>query len=405
MNDLYPCNSLVPKIRLPLILAMVFGLATFFILADMIPIQIENGKKATALVHIDIAGTKKPNLRRRSPGTLLPGTRYTANGTAFCIDGAGWFITCKHVTDAASDGKVSLILNASEKDQAILEAKIVRTDQEKDLALLKVAGHGPFVALQLGKVDSLMETMHLTAFGYPFGEMLASVEGDYPAITVSSGAITSLRKKEGKLELIQIDASLNPGNSGGPVLDSDGRVVGIVDAGIQNVAINVAIPVNRLREFLLEPDVEFVAPTLTWENMSKPVKFKATMRRTTGGDEDYQAELVLTVAGIKNSVLMNNVTDSFSAEVVPVPPRKGPRLHPIETPNTVEYQIAVTRENKVLKVISGEIPIDGMPVSDTNITPSAAASIISGSKTIPVKVGTQTVLLPSIVVMLPFFVH
>ena len=73
--------------------------------------------------------------------------------------------------------------------------------------------------------------MPLAAFGYPFGRMLAADKG-YPAVSVNTGTITALRRKEGKLSTIQLDASVNPGNSGGPVVDKKGNLIGIVVSGI-----------------------------------------------------------------------------------------------------------------------------------------------------------------------------
>jgi S1-C subfamily serine protease len=331
------------KTRTQLILAVVLALTSIAVLADSNPSQIENGKNATALIRINVRN--KPSSPARgfpilpapgmpNPGVPMPGTTTPSkpapakqplvNGTAFCIDPAGWFITCKHVTDEASNGKVSLILNAGEKNQRILEAKVVRADKDKDLALLKVAGQGPFVALPLGKIDSLIETLRLTAFGYPFGEALALDENDYPSISVSPGAITSLRKKDGKLEMIQLDASLNPGNSGGPVLDPEGRVVGIVNAGIEGAAVNFAIPVSHLQEFLSLPDVEFIAPALTAENMNKTATFKASLLNVMGSDANFQAELILKAGSVLRKIPMKRDPNGFSAEGVPVPPLKGP---------------------------------------------------------------------------------
>jgi serine protease Do len=303
--------------RLLLISTTVFALAAICVLADLPSSQIENGKKATALVSIK-------NIKNQSRGIVSPETRSSANGTAFCIDAWGWFVTSKHVTDESADGKVNLILNANEKDQTIVEAKVVRTDKENDLALLKANEGGLFVALPLGKVDNLAETVRLTAFGYPFGEKLALDKGAYPAISVSMGAVTSLRKKDGKLEQIQLDASLNPGNSGGPVLDSEGRVVGVVNAGIRGAALNFAIPVNRLQEFLSVPDIKFIPPNLNTENIDKTITFKAGVLTVIGTNADYQAELALTFAGAQRKFAMAPAAGGFSAEAVPVPPRKGP---------------------------------------------------------------------------------
>jgi len=338
-------NPLRTRVRLHL--AMVLAMLSIAVFADLNPSQIENGKNATALIHINIrnkplglpsgqgrgsgrgagrGGSVLPTPGTPNPGLPVPGAATPAhvNGTTFCIDPAGWFITCKHVTDEASDGKMKLILNAGEKNQKIFEAKVIRSDKDKDLALLKVIEQGSFIALKLGKIDGLMETMRLTAFGYPFGEALALGDSDYPAISVSTGAITSLRKRDGKLEMIQIDASLNPGNSGGPVLNEEGRVVGVVNAGIEGAAVNFAIPASHVQEFLSTPDVEFIAPALTTENMSKTATFQASLLNILGSDANFQAELVLKAGTATHRIPMKREPNGFSAEGVPVPPHKGP---------------------------------------------------------------------------------
>ena len=79
--------------------------------------------------------------------------------------------------------------------------------------------------------------------------MLASDKG-YPSVSVNTGTITALRKKGGKLSAIQLDASVNPGNSGGPVVDKTGKPIGIVVSGMLLARLNFAIPVSRAREFL-----------------------------------------------------------------------------------------------------------------------------------------------------------
>ena len=75
-------------------------------------------------------------------------------------------------------------------------------------------------------------TASVTAFGYPLGTMVPHETGKYPSVSVNGGRITALTKGEDGLSLIQLDAALNPGNSGGPVLDHEGKVIGVVAAGI-----------------------------------------------------------------------------------------------------------------------------------------------------------------------------
>ena len=85
--------------------------------------------------------------------------------------------------------------------------------------------------------------MPLAAFGYPFGRLLAS-DNRYPAVSVNTGTVTALRRKGGKLSAIQLDASVNPGNSGGPVVDKNGNLIGIVKSGMPGARLNFAIPVS-----------------------------------------------------------------------------------------------------------------------------------------------------------------
>src|SRR6185369_9529242 len=92
-------------------------------------------------------------------------------------------------------------------------------------------------ALELGEAASLTETLPIVAFGYPFGSDLALGKSEYPNISVSTGRITSLRKEDGNIQRIQIDASLNPGNSGGPLVNSAGQTLGVVESGIVGTAV------------------------------------------------------------------------------------------------------------------------------------------------------------------------
>lgn len=186
------------------------------------------GKAATALVEVKEA---------------------RAYGTAFCIHSSGLFLTNEHVIRPAEKDALTLILNAGLKNQRILQAKVVRSDKELDLALLRVEDAKDLPTLSLGSNENLTELMEVVALGFPFGKALVQDKKDYPAISVSHGHVTALRHREGRLHRIQVDAVLNPGNSGGPVLDSQGQVVGIVVAGVLGSGVNFAIPVDVARRF------------------------------------------------------------------------------------------------------------------------------------------------------------
>ena len=85
--------------------------------------------------------------------------------------------------------------------------------------------------------------MPVCTFGFPFGDVLATSKHS-PAITVGKASISSLRRDDaGEPALVQIDGSLNPGNSGGPMVDVAGRLVGVAVATIRNSSgIGLAVP-------------------------------------------------------------------------------------------------------------------------------------------------------------------
>jgi serine protease Do len=130
------------------------------------------------------------------------------------------------------------------KSQRSIRAKALRADDKLDLALLKVDSDAGFTALELGKADSLVETAPVVTFGFPFGRRTTVGKETYPDMTVLPSKITSLRKDSGRLEGIQFDGQLNPGNSGGPLVDKAGRVIGVAVATVRGAAMNLAIPVG-----------------------------------------------------------------------------------------------------------------------------------------------------------------
>lgn len=219
-------------VRSPFLLLILIVSIGQFCRADIPPEVVERGKKATALV------------------VMQGGQGF---GSAFCIDPTGLFVTNHHVIENSPNPV--LVLSPGEKEQEFVKARVVRQDPVADLALLKVDGHGPFITLPLGEVSTLSETMEIAAFGYPFGKELALGKDQYPNVTISLGHITSLRKDKGVLKQVQLDASVNPGNSGGPVTNSKGQVVGIVVAGIMGSGVYFAIPVSDLQALVDKPTI------------------------------------------------------------------------------------------------------------------------------------------------------
>jgi hypothetical protein len=230
--------------------------------------------------HLARAQDQPAIIVRGKKATVLLSVGGRALGSAFCVDSFGLFATNAHLVQRFDpDISFTLAVEPGEKTQRELHCNVLRVSADQDLAILFTSSAASdLTTLQLGFSENLYETAPVTAFGYPFGRMLSEqgsgqpppfrrpafgrdlgepIIGDLPSVTVSTGHVTSLRTLNGSLQHIQLDASLNPGNSGGPVLDQSGKVVGIVQAGIYGSGINLAIPVEKLTKLLEIPQILF----------------------------------------------------------------------------------------------------------------------------------------------------
>ena len=279
-------------------------------LADLTPELLQAGKKATVLVEMSVAMHRK------------------GYASAFCIDASGIFITNAHVTDSAVNGKLTLVLNPGEKDQQVLQATVLRSDKTMDLGVMKAASTGPIPVLEVGSDDGLVETMPLTAFGFPFGEALSMDKATYPAISVNGGRITSLRKKNGELELIQVDAALNPGNSGGPVLDNQGRIIGIVQAGVPGSGVNFVIPVRRLQKFLEKPEVALTPTSIPYDQRHAEREFSVSVISLARPRPKFSVTLSLMAGGDTRNFVAQSAagSDTYTFKAIPVPAETGAKM-------------------------------------------------------------------------------
>jgi S1-C subfamily serine protease/regulation of enolase protein 1 (concanavalin A-like superfamily) len=153
-----------------------------------------------------------------------------------------------------------------------LPAKVVAFDHEGscDLAILQIRGvRNPPEPIPLVEAPEPALTMPLLIYGYPLGNLDAALDPSVhrnPSITVNKGSVSSLKRDRwNKLSLIQIDGSVNPGNSGGPVVDEKGRLLGVVVAKINNTNIGFAIPSSELSR-MLEGHLGPIALAMRGEN-------------------------------------------------------------------------------------------------------------------------------------------
>lgn len=160
-----------------------------------------------------------PELLRRFFGNnvQIPNQRMpqeqSAYGSAFFITKDGYLLTNHHVIADAS--KVTITLN----DRREIDAELVGSDARTDVAVLKVKG-SDFPALRIGDANTLKVGEPVLAIGSPFGF-------DYSASAGIVSAKSRTMSRENAVPFIQTDVALNPGNSGGPLFNRQGEVVGI----------------------------------------------------------------------------------------------------------------------------------------------------------------------------------
>jgi serine protease Do len=167
----------------------------------------------------------------------------TALGSGFVIDPTGYIVTNNHVIESATDIQVTTT------DGVDHPAKLIGADPKTDLALLKIEATKPMPYVQFGNSDKTRVGDWVLAVGNPFG-----LGG-----TVTTGIVSARSRDihEGPFDdFLQIDASINQGNSGGPTFDMNGNVVGINTAIFSpsggSVGIGFAIPSNLAKPILAE---------------------------------------------------------------------------------------------------------------------------------------------------------
>lgn len=157
------------------------------------------------------------------------------------------------VPPGASILELTVIFYSGTAKEQSLPAVVVADDAVNDLAILRAKGVADAPRpINFQQTPELRETMSVVAFGFPFGEKL-DLQKKNPAVTVTKGAISSLRGEGGQLEQVQLDLDLNPGNSGGPVVDEKGALIGVAVAKVMNTRIGFAVPVPKLHRLMQGP--------------------------------------------------------------------------------------------------------------------------------------------------------
>ncbi len=198
------------------------------------------------------SGSMPPDIARMVASATvridIKGDGFIAVGSGAIISNKGYVLTNQHVVDGATTITASLV------NGDILTAQVINTDVTRDLALLKLVTDRqdlPELGFDTGN-DNPAGT-EVMAVGYPLGLELSGP----PSFT--AGIISALRDVNGQ-HYIQTDAAINSGNSGGPLVNMQGQVVGvcsgaILDDKLISPSIGLAIPVDDCLKFILDSGV------------------------------------------------------------------------------------------------------------------------------------------------------
>ncbi|KAL4635968.1 serine protease HTRA1-like isoform X1 [Arapaima gigas] len=189
-------------------------------------------KIAPAVVHLELF-LRMPFSKQEIP---------VSSGSGFIVSEDGWIVTNAHVLSNKQCVKVVL------KTGLQYDATIKDVDQKLDIALIKIESDSPLPILLLGHSSDLRPGEFVVAVGSPF-----SLQN-----TVTTGIVSTTQRgghelglKDSDMEYIQTDAIINYGNSGGPLVNLDGEVVGVNTLKV-TAGISFAIPSNKIRQFLAE---------------------------------------------------------------------------------------------------------------------------------------------------------
>lgn len=252
------------------------------------PVVKARGERAKATTELDGADPKEPaastrngdgtNNAREPEGPKFAPTADAhsdvaepvlgaGTGTAFVVHPDGYLITNAHVVQLGNGkigqltiDKVAIDLDLDNKSYS---AKVLAVDEQNDLALLKINAKD-LPALPLSERVTLAEEVR--AFGYPLSDILG--EG----ITITRGSIAGIDKAK-----LRTDTTVNPGNSGGPLVNNKGEVVGVVVAKLKPEVgtLGFAVPINFVKSLLAKQKVE-----LTPAKEQRPLDGAALVRRT-----------------------------------------------------------------------------------------------------------------------------
>ena len=285
-----------------------------------------------------------------APEGKAPKRRQTSLGSGFIIDKAGYIVTNNHVIEDAD--QISVIL----EDDTVLEAKLIGRDEKVDIALLKVEAKKDLPTVSWGNSNQSRVGDWVLAIGNPFG-----LSG-----TVTAGIISARSRdiKAGQYDdFIQTDASINRGNSGGPLFNMDGQVIGVNTAIFSpsggSVGIGFAASANLIRP-VLEDLRKFGRTRRGWigvqiQSVTEEIALSLGLDKARGALVSRVTEKgPATASGIESS----DIILSFDGKPIDKMPELPRVVAETAIDKTVDVMVWRKAQQKVVKLKVGELRDD-----------------------------------------------
>ncbi len=356
----------------------------------------EEIQRLDRLGSLDVNRAKAIESARKAIG--LVATSSGALGTAFCIDPRGIFVTVDEVAVPPSaqvitrfeyGGPGELIETREERspksmpmavmlglggaDVKVWPVRVLSVDKQSHLVLLKADSDVPLPALELAPGGSVLARAEAIALGLAAVNRIQNqMESPTPTVRARPGRVMSVRERDGRPWLYQLDSTPPAGYSGGPVVDAHGHVIGVIFVGLAGTDIHYIRPVDATTTMLAGAIVDFAPPLPLYRDRHRPRDWTVRIYSKTPLSDDVKVEVRVGTGSDARLYTGARTGDGiYTARAVPVAPEK---------PDQVELTLEIKPEPVRATVADREVRVGNTAVRLSElrrIEPGRTSSVLT----------------------------